>query len=109
VDDRIADASLERRGKSITTFVVYDAWSALEGLEEGQVLELVTDASEPFESDIASWCEAVGHRLLSAEPEADRFRFLIEKGEASKGERSLAMVVSDAGLLELFSATCCKA
>ena len=59
--------SLERTGKTITTFVVFDAAEELKGMGEGDVLELLTDDFEPFESDIRAWCEATGHILVGSE------------------------------------------
>lgn len=95
--------SLDRRGKSITTFVAYDAALALAALEEGEILEVLTDDFAPFVSDFETWCAAVGHRLVAAQREDGGLRLLIEKGPPKSQESSMAMVVSDAGLLELLS------
>jgi predicted peroxiredoxin/TusA-related sulfurtransferase len=95
--------TLDRRGKTITTFVVYDAAAELRAMGEGEVLEIITDDFEPFGSDIAAWCGAVGHRLLADERIADGRRFLVEKGAAVRKDTSLAMVVSTDKLEELLS------
>jgi len=63
----------------------------------------VTDDFEPFESDIPAWCEEAGHRLIGWDRRADGLHFLIEKGEERQPGASLAMIISDAGLLELLS------
>src|SRR3974377_928977 len=98
-----APAQLDRRGKTITTFVLFDAASALREMPDGYVLELVTDAFEPFRRDIAAWCDAVGHRLVSCEPVPGGLRFLIEKGPATPTFGRLAVVVSSARLEEILS------
>lgn len=94
---------LDRTGRMITTFVVFDVVKELEALPEGAVLAVVTDDFEPFDHDLTAWCEVTGHRLLGTERERRGRRFLIEKGSPKTNESSLAMVVSAAGLEELLS------
>lgn len=95
--------SLDRRGKTITTFVVFDAFAELQTMKEGEVLELLTDDFEPFPADISAWCRATGHLLRSSEKIATGQRFLIEKGFPKAKETRLAMIISDDGLEELLS------
>lgn len=95
--------SLDRRGKTITTFVVFDAATELETMEFGDTLELLTDDFEPFEKDIAAWCRSAGHLLVTTEQMATGRRFLIDKGRAAPKETKLAMVISSDGLEELLS------
>jgi TusA-related sulfurtransferase/predicted peroxiredoxin len=98
-----ATSTLERRGKTITTFVVYDAAERLERMEEGERLEIITDSFEPIHADIAAWCQAVGHQLVESRSEDGRMTFLIEKRQPRVKQTSLAMVISNAGLEELLS------
>jgi TusA-related sulfurtransferase/predicted peroxiredoxin len=98
-----APTSLNRRGKSITTFVVFDAAAELAELPDGEMLEVLTDDFEPFRRDIAAWCDMAGHRLVASESTPDGLRFLIEKGPAKAADGSLAVVLSSAGLEELLS------
>ena len=98
-----ADTFLNRKGKTITTFVVYDAMAAMRQLDEGQVLELLTDDYPAFEPDIAAWCEATGQVLLSTEWTETGIRFLIEKRAQKTKESTLAMILSPDGLEELLS------
>lgn len=98
-----ATKSLDRTGKTITTFVVFDAVTALQTMDEGEVLELLTDDFDPFQADVAAWCRATGHALLSTERTATGLRFHIEKRTPSTKETALAMVVSNDGLEELLS------
>jgi predicted peroxiredoxin/TusA-related sulfurtransferase len=95
--------TLGRRGKTITTFVVFDAAAELEAMQVEELLELVSDNFEPFESDVAQWCDAAGHRLVSSTSTPETLRFLIEKGPAKPATASLAMVISSGGLEELLS------
>jgi TusA-related sulfurtransferase/predicted peroxiredoxin len=98
-----AAKSLDGRGKTITTFVVFDAVTELETMNDGEVLELLTDEFEPFREDIAAWCRTTGQELLSVERTSAGYRFLIEKHPARRKDTSLAMVISDNGLEELLS------
>jgi len=98
-----AEHSLDRRGKTITTFVVFDAATELEEMAEGELLEILTDEFEPFERDIAAWCQATGHALRASEATLAGHRFVIEKRIPKTKDASLAMVISDAGLEELLS------
>ena len=95
--------TLDRRGKTITTFVVYDAARALADIEVGQTLTILTDDFPAFPSDIAAWCRMAGHRLVDSERTSEGLRFTIEKGSPPGTSRSLAMVISTAGLEELLS------
>ncbi len=94
---------LDRRGKTITTSVVFDAAAELRTMLEGDVLELVTDDFQPFTRDIAAWCNAAGHRLIASASTSEGIRFLIEKGPVTITDASLAMVISSDGLEELLS------
>ncbi|MGI9649279.1 MAG: DsrE family protein [Acidimicrobiia bacterium] len=98
-----ARKSLDRTGKTITTFVVFDVVAQLETMNNGEVLELLTDDFEPFKHDVAAWCEATGQVLLSSEKIGTGFRFLIEKRTARKKDTRLSMVISNHGLEELLS------
>ncbi|MDH3249013.1 MAG: DsrE family protein [Acidimicrobiia bacterium] len=95
--------SVDGRGKTITTFVVFAAATELERMAEGEELELLTDEFEPFEHDIKAWCLRGGHVLRISESIAEGHRFVIEKGSARRPGSSLAMVISTAGLEELLS------
>jgi predicted peroxiredoxin/TusA-related sulfurtransferase len=98
-----ADQTLERRGKTITTFVIYDAAAVLKGMRVGEILEIVTDDFEPFRADMAAWCQTTGHRLVDTRPIEDGLAFLVEKQSAIVGNTRLAMVISSDGLEELLS------
>ncbi len=91
------------RGKKITTFILYDALMKLREMGEGDVLEIVTEAFEPIESDIRAWCRMTGHSLVNVEKAPDQERYYIEKAAPRGKEHRLAMVISSAGLEELIS------
>ncbi len=97
------NATLDGRGKSITTFVVYEASQRLNAMLDGETLEIVTDDFEPFSADIAAWCEATGHRLVESASSSEGMRFLVEKRAQKAKTKKLAMVISADGLEELLS------
>lgn len=94
---------LDRRGKTITTCVVFDVAAELATLREGDVLEVITDEFEPFRHDIAAWCRTTGHRLVASESTPEGLRFLIAKGSSRTADASVAVVISSDGLQELLS------
>ncbi|MDH3247906.1 MAG: hypothetical protein OEQ47_03050 [Acidimicrobiia bacterium] len=98
-----AKRSVDGRGKTITTFVVFSAATELEKMTESEELEVLTDEFEPFEHDSEAWCLRRGHVLRKSERTSEGHRFVIEKGSASRPGTSLAMVISSAGLEELLS------
>ena len=70
-------ASLDMRGKTITTFIAYQAAGQLTALGDGETLELVTDAAEDIDNDIRAWCRAVGQELVSADRTGDTSTYVI--------------------------------
>jgi predicted peroxiredoxin/TusA-related sulfurtransferase len=95
--------TLDGRGKTITTFVAFAAHEQLEEMEEGELLEILTDDFEAFEHDLAAWCDARGDALVERGPIEDGQRFVVRKGRPPAKDSSLAMVVSSDGLEELLS------
>ncbi len=100
---RTPQDSVDVRGKTITTFILYEAATKLQGMKEGDVLEILTDPFEPIENDIQAWCRMTGHVLAGTQKEPDSERYYIQKGAPKKEGHKLAMVVSDPGLEELLS------
>lgn len=98
-----AKRTLDRRGKTITTFVVYDAAVELDDMSDGEILQIVTDDFEPFAPDIAAWCRASGHELVDTRFAEDGLHFFVEKRPATARDTKLAMVISVDGLEELLS------
>ncbi len=98
-----ATSTLDRRGKAIATFVVFDAAAALESMAEGEALGLLVDDYGPLRADIEAWCAATGHRIVEAVPASPGVRFMIEKGAARAKDTKLAIVVSTDGLEELLT------
>ncbi len=96
-------STLDRRGKAIATFVVFDAAAALESMVEGDRLELLVDDYPPLRADIAAWCASTGHRIVDSGRTSEAVRFLIEKGATRAKDTKLAMVVSADGLEELLT------
>ena len=96
-------ASLDMRGKTITTFIAYQAAGQLAALADGQTLELITDAGEDIDNDIRAWCQAVGQELVSAGSTDGTSTYVIRKPPARRAGPRLAAVISDPGLQELLS------
>lgn len=101
--DTSTRATVDGRGRTITTFVVSAAEEALASMTEGDELEVLTDEFAPFEPDITAWCERRGHTLVRSERTAEGHLFVVAKGSAPPAGTSMAMVISSAGLEELLS------
>lgn len=96
-------SSLDLRGKTITTFILYEARHALQDVAVGARIELVTDAFPAIDPDVAAWCRATGNSLVDVVTDGETRRFVIEKGPARRSGQKLAAVISDDGLLELLA------
>jgi predicted peroxiredoxin/TusA-related sulfurtransferase len=95
---------LELRGKTITTFIAYEAAVALGEMGAGDELELITDDQEAIRCDLEAWCRAVGHGVVSVESDgAAAVHFVIENGAPRERKRTAAFVISDPGLEQLVS------
>ncbi len=96
-------ASLDMRGKTITTFIAYDAAKRLASMADGQALELLTDPGDDIGNDIRAWCRASGLDLVSADRADGTCQYVITKQPPRRSGRRLAAVISDPGLEELLS------
>lgn len=99
--------TIDVRGKTISTYIAYHAAEALRDMQVGNVLDLHTDDTEAIDHDLRVWCETAGHRIVATERNGQGSHYRIEKQAREEGapahRRSLAMVISDAGLEELLS------
>ena len=95
--------SLDLRGKTITTFILYEAQHALQDTAVGDRIELVTDAFPAIDPDIAAWCRATGNRLIDVVVDGEARKYVIENGPQRRSGHKLAAVISDDGLFELLS------
>jgi predicted peroxiredoxin/TusA-related sulfurtransferase len=95
--------TIDRRGKTISTFVVFDAATHMDTMREGETIEVLTDDYEPLRRDVSAWCQTTGHVLVSSEQVTTGWRFLIEKRIPAAKDTKLAMVISPDGLEELLS------
>jgi tRNA 2-thiouridine synthesizing protein A len=78
LDSIKADKVLDAKGLDCP-MPLLKAKKAIEGLESGQVLEILgTDAGSKI--DLPAWCEHVGHTFLGVKEEANYFKFYIKKG-----------------------------
>jgi predicted peroxiredoxin/TusA-related sulfurtransferase len=95
--------SLDLRGRSITTFIAYETLRRLDGVADGECLELLTDASEEIDNDLRAWCRSRGQELVPVRLTGDSQRYVITKRPLARSGKRFAAVVSDAGLEELLS------
>jgi predicted peroxiredoxin/TusA-related sulfurtransferase len=95
--------SIDTRGRSITTAVIYEAVLAMRLLAEGESVEVLTDDSEAIDNDVRAWCRTAGHQLLRTAVEPGAARYQIAKGAPPETHHSLAVIITDPGLLELLS------
>ncbi len=98
-----ASASLDMRGKTITTFIAYGAAKRLAAMADGQALELLTDPGDDIGNDIRAWCRASGLDLVSADRADGTCQYVITRQPPRRSGRRLAAVISDPGLEELLS------
>ena len=98
-----AHESIDLRGKTITTYIIYYTIEKLQQMHEGELLEVVTDNYEAIHTDIQAWTRMTGHLLKSTEKKEQYYIFYIEKSSHSKVDSQLAMVISSKGLTELLS------
>ena len=96
-------ASLDMRGKTITTYIAYGAAQELAGLAEGDALELLTETGDAIDNDIRAWCHATGQQITAHERTSAQSRYVITKATTAPSGRRLAAVISDPGLEELLS------
>jgi predicted peroxiredoxin/TusA-related sulfurtransferase len=96
-------ASLDLRGRSITTFIAYEVTQRLAHLDGGEVLEVITDARDDVDRDVRAWCRATGQELTGADLRDSDHRYLIRKRPRRRTDRRLAAVISDPGLEQLLS------
>jgi len=101
--DALLATSLNLRGKTITTFIIYEVNHVLQELGERDRIEVVTDAFPAIDPDIAAWCRATGNRLVGVTVDGEARRYVIEKGPPRTSGHKLAAVISDDGLFELLS------
>ncbi len=95
--------SIDIRGKTITTFILYRVSEELKPLGEGDRLAVTTDSFPAFESDFRSWSRMTGHELVKVEKQPSYERYYIEKRPPGKRPKSVAIVLSEAGLEETLS------
>ncbi len=94
---------LDMRGRTVTTFIAYAIDEALSSLDEGERVDVVTDAFTAIEPDLRAWCRSTGHVLVDADTTGETWRFTIEKGVPRRSPRTYAAIIEHDGLLELLA------
>jgi predicted peroxiredoxin/TusA-related sulfurtransferase len=98
-----ARTRLDLRDRTITTFIAYEVHDALIGLDEGDRVEVITDAFTAIDPDLRAWCRATGNALVDTDTTGRTWHFIIEKGTPRRSGRKYAAVIQDDGLLELLA------
>jgi predicted peroxiredoxin/TusA-related sulfurtransferase len=91
---------LDLRGRTITTFIAYEVHAALSKLDQGERINVLTDAFTAIESDLRAWCRVTGNPLVDTDLAGRDWQFTIEKGASCRSNRKYAAVSPDDGLLE---------
>jgi predicted peroxiredoxin/TusA-related sulfurtransferase len=102
---RTVDAhdSIDLRGKTITTYILYNTAERLQHIREGEILEVITDNYEAIQSDMTSWLRMTGHILKSKVDEETYSIYYIEKANPIERESKMAIVLSSKDMLEILS------
>ena len=103
VTDLETRTRLDLRGRTITTFIAYQVHEALSVLDEGDHIDVVTDAFTAIDTDLRAWCRVTGNALIDADITGSTWRFTIEKGAPRPSTRKFAAVIEDNGLFELLA------
>ena len=88
-----ANTSIDMRGKTITTFILYETVKQLQRMSDGDVLEIVTDNYAAIESDMNAWSRMTGQKLLEVEKNATYHRYYVEKASFKKSGKKLMVHV----------------
>jgi predicted peroxiredoxin/TusA-related sulfurtransferase len=94
---------VDGRSRSISTAILYEAWTAIRALEPGAEVWLRTDALPAVHSDVQAWCRTTGHELVEIDESDRERRYRIRRTDRPRAQPPWALVVSDPGLEELLS------
>lgn len=94
---------LDLRGKTISVYLLYEIHAALDEIDQGERIDLVTDPDPVIDSDLRAWCRSTGNPLVDVVDDGETSRFVIEKGPPKEAAHKLALILSVDGLLELLS------
>ena len=73
--EKVSLKSLDMRGKTITTHILFHTAQALNALGENDVQEIVTDGSPAIVSDIKAWFRMTGNAF----PKEERYDLALRK------------------------------
>jgi predicted peroxiredoxin/TusA-related sulfurtransferase len=98
-----ARGPLDLRGRTITTFILFEVAQELTRTEESGTVTFLTDDDEAVDADIHAWCRATGHELTHSDARNGQRSYEIVKGKPRQRSGRLAMIISNPGLEELLS------
>lgn len=100
---QIETADVDGRGRSISTAILYEVATTIDGLKPGQQLALRTDALPAVDSDIRAWSKTTGHELVAVDDAGPERRYVLRKTDRPHERPAWAFVISDPGLEELLT------
>jgi predicted peroxiredoxin/TusA-related sulfurtransferase len=95
--------SIDLRGKTITTYILYNTAERLQDMRKGEILEVITDNYEAIQSDMNAWIRMTGHKLKSTVDEETYNIYYIEKANPIEHKSKMAIVLSSKDMLEILS------
>lgn len=101
--DGSRSASVDGRGRSVSTSILYDVVCAMRALGPGVVVRVRTDVLPAVDSDVRAWCRMTGHELVGVEEVAGARDYVVRKAAEVYEQPGWAIVISNPGLEELLS------
>ena len=95
--------TMDLRGLTITTAIMAATLEKLEDMAVGDELDVLVERAPGIVPDLEAWSRVTGNSVSFVDGAATSQRVHIRKGSAKPNERSVAIVVSHDGLLELLS------
>lgn len=94
---------VDLRGLTITTAIVAATRERLEDIATGDQLDVLVERAPGIKPDLEAWSRATGNSVTFTDGTGTVQRVRVRKGTAKHNGRSVAIVVSHDGLLELLS------
>jgi predicted peroxiredoxin len=94
---------VDLRGLTITTAIVAAMREGLEPIAVGEELDALVEPAPGIKPDLEAWSRATGNSVTFTDDAGTGTHVRVRKGTAKPNEHSVAIVVSNDGLLELLS------
>ena len=94
---------MDVRGKTITTYILYNTVKAMDLLKTGEILEVFTEYCEATGSDLKACSRKTVNKIFVSEVASNYRRYYIQKAGMTPEPGNAAIIISDNGLPELLS------